>query len=155
MMSLVPLPGCATQVLEQSQRLQLAAMRQYRGEMAAYHEKVKAYMCAEKRDQLDAALAASLAQAADGQGRVPVSTAMEKVQKRDALQEEFQGNVARLDAEFAERQAAMDRAIDLAEETLDLVSAYDRLGVIVRSLFVREAEAEELVRSYGVQEEPK
>jgi len=143
--------GCAPQALEQCQRFQLAAMRQYRDEMAAYHEKVSIHLAAEKRAQLDAALGASLAQAADDQDRVPLAAVIEKVQKRAALEDEFRANLARLDGEFAERQAVMDRAITLAEETLDLVSAYARLSVLVRSLFVREPEAEQLLRDYHVQ----
>ena len=46
--------------LERSEQLQLAAMTQYRDEMAAYHAKVAAQLAAEKRSQLDAALAAYL-----------------------------------------------------------------------------------------------
>ncbi|HUS45652.1 MAG TPA: hypothetical protein VM219_06430 [Phycisphaerae bacterium] len=147
--------GCAApRALEQSQRLQLAAVRQYRDEMAAYHEKVKVQLLSEKRARLDTALAQALAQAADDQGRVPLETAMAKVEKRAALEDEFRVNLGRLDAEFAERQAALDRAIELAEDTLDLVSAYSRLAALVQSLFVRENEAEQLLKTYSVERSP-
>jgi len=141
--------GCgAPAAVEQSQRLQLAAMAQYRDEMAAYHEKVKGQLLSEKRLGLDAALAASLRQAADADGRVPVEAAAEKVAKRLALEETFRANLARLDAEFAQRQAAIGQAIALGQDTLDLLTEYGRLGALLRSLFVREIEAGEAVQAY-------
>ena len=143
------LAGCGTpEALQRSQRLQLEAMVQYRGEMAAYHEKVKVQLAADKRAELDAALAASLAQAADAEGRVPLAAAAEKVQKRLALEDEFRTNLAHLDAEFAQRQAAIGRAIELARDTIDLVADYSRLGALVRSLFVREIETQQKVETY-------
>jgi hypothetical protein len=144
--------GCgAPAAVERSQQLQLAAMVQYRDEMAAYHEKVKAQLAAEKRRELDGALAASLAQSADAEGRVAAAAAVEKVAKRLALEDEFRGNLARLDGQFAQRQAAIGRAIDLARGTLDLLAEYGRLAALVRSLFVREVEAQEIVNTYGIE----
>jgi hypothetical protein len=141
--------GCGTPAaIERSQQLQLAAMVQYRDEMAAYHEKVKAQLAADKRHELDLALAASLTQSADAEGRVTAAVAAEKVAKRLALEDEFRANLARLDSQFAERQAAIGRAIDLAHGTLDLLANYGRLGTLVRSLFVREAETQEIVKTY-------
>jgi len=143
------LAGCGTpEALQRSQQLQLEAMVQYRGEMAAYHEKVKAQLAADKRAELDAALGASLAQAADAEGRIPLAVTAEKVQKRLALEDEFRANLARLDGEFAQRQAAIGRAIELARDTLDLVADYSRLGALVRSLFVREIETKQKVETY-------
>jgi hypothetical protein len=141
--------GCGTPAaVERSQRLQLAAMVQYRDEMAAYHEKVKAQLAAEKRSQLDGALAASLAQSADAEGRVPAAAAAEKLAKRLALEDEFRANLARLDAQFSERQAAIGRAIELADRTLGVMTEYGRLAALLRSLFVREIEARETVSTY-------
>ena len=122
--------------------------------MAAYHGKVKAQLLAEKRARLDTALAQALAQAANEEGCVALETVMAKTEKRAALEDEFRANLARLDAEFADRQAALDRAIELAEDTLDLVSAYSRLAALVRSLFVRENEAEQLLKTYSVERSP-
>lgn len=141
--------GCGTPpALERSQRLQLAAMVQYRDEMAAYHEKVTAQLAEEKRVQLDTALAASLAQSADAEGQVAVATAIEKFAKRVALEDAYHAALARLDGEFAQRQAAIRRAIELAEDTLDLVTEYGRLASLLRSLFVREAEARRALEDY-------
>jgi hypothetical protein len=149
--ALLSVSGCAPQALEQCQRLQLAAMRQYRDEMAAYHAKASAKLLAEKRSRLDVAIEASLSQAADGEGRVPLTTVMEKVRKRAGLEDEVRANVARLDAEFGRRQAAFGRAITLGEETLDLVAEYGRLAALVRGLFVREPEAEQAMDEYAAQ----
>lgn len=144
--------GCgAPAAVQKSQELQLAAMVQYRDEMAAYHEKVKTQLAAEKHGQLDAALAASLAQAADADGRVPVAAALEKTAKRLALEEEFRTKLARLDGEFDQRQAAIGRAIDLARDTAALIAEYGRLAALVRSLFVRETEADALVNTYQIE----
>jgi hypothetical protein len=141
--------GCgAPAAVERSQQLQLEAMVQYRDEMAAYHEKAKARLLADNRGELDTALAASLAQAADAEGRVPLAAAVEKVQKRLALEDEFRASLARLDGEFAQRQAAIGRAIELARDTLDLLADYSRLGTLVKSLFVREIEAQGAVTAY-------
>ena len=141
--------GCgAPAAVQRSQELQLAAMVQYRDEMAAYHEKVKVQLADEKRRELDGALAASLAQAADAEGRVPLAAATEKVAKRLALEDEFRRNLARLDTQFAQRQADIGRAIDLARGTLDLLTQYGRLGSLVRSLFVRETETQDVVNTY-------
>ncbi len=141
--------GCGTPaVLQRSQRLQLAAMVQYRGEMAAYHEKVTAQLASEKRAQLDAAMAASLARSADAEGQVAVATAIETFAKRAALEDEYRAALARLDGEFAQRQAAIGRAIELAGDTLDLVAEYGRLASLLRSLFVREAEACRVIEAY-------
>ena len=141
--------GCGTPpALERSQRLQLAAMVQYRDEMAAYHAKVAAQLAAEKRAQLDTALAASLAQSADADGRVAVAAAIEKAAKRLALEDAFRANLSRLDQEFAQRQAAIGRAIELAEDTLDLVAEYGRLASLLQNLFVREAESRQAVTTY-------
>jgi hypothetical protein len=149
---LLALAGCAAPAaLEHSQRLQLAAIVQYRDEMAAYHAKVKAQLAEEKQSQLDTALAASLAQAADAEGRVPVGTALEKFAKRQTLDEQFRANVARLDAEFAQRQEAIGRAVELAQDTLDLLADYGRLSSLIRSLFGREVEADEIVKTYETQ----
>ena len=143
------LTGCsAPAALERSQHLQLAAMTQYRDEMAAYHAKVKAQLEADKRRELDTALAASLAQAADAQGKVDTAAAIEKVRKRLDLEEKFRANLTRLDGEFLQRQTAIGRAIDLARDTLTLVSNYNRLGVLIRSLFVREIDAAEKIQNY-------
>jgi len=147
--------GCsAPAALERSQSLQLGAMTQYRNEMASYHEKVKAQLEADKRRELDTALAASLAQAADGEGRVDVAAALEKVRKRLDLEQEFRTNIVRLDSEFRQRQTAIGRAIDLARDTLGLVSDYNRLGVLIRSLFVREIDAVEKVQNYETERSP-
>jgi len=149
--ALLSVSGCAPQALEQCQRLQLAAMRQYRDEMAAYHAKASAQLLAEKRARLDVAVEASLSQAADGEGRVPLATVMEKVRKRATLEDEVRANLAHLDAEFGQRQAAFGRAIELGEETLDLVAEYGRLAALVRGLFVREPEAEQAMGEYAAQ----
>jgi len=155
MLAILAAAGCgAPAALEQSQRLQLAAMAQYRDEMAAYHEKVKAQLAVEKRGQLDAALAASLSQSADADGRVGVAAAIEKLAKRLALEDAFRANLARLDGEFAQRQAAIGRAITLAEDTLDVLTEYGRLAALVRSLFVREIEAGEAVDAYDNERSP-
>ena len=147
--------GCgAPPAVERSQQLQLVAMAQYRDEMAAYHEKVRAQLAADKRRELDVALAASLAQAADAEGRVPTAVTAEKVAKRLALEDEFRANLARLDGEFAERQAAIGRAIELARGTLGLITNYGRLGSLVRSLFVREVETQEVVKTYETERSP-
>jgi len=149
MLTAIAAGGCgAPAAVERSQRLQLAAMVQYRDEMAAYHGKVKAQLAGEKRSQLDAALAASLAQSADAEGRVSVAAAQEKVAKRLALEDEFRAEVGRLDREFAQRQEAIGRAIELARDTIDLLAEYGRLAALVRSLFVREVEAGEIVHTY-------
>jgi hypothetical protein len=141
--------GCnVPDAIQRSQRLQLDAMVQYRTEMAAYHEKVKTRLVADKRRELDVALAASLAQAADAAGKVPVAVVTEKVSKRQSLEQEFLANVARLDGEFAQRQAAIDRAIDLAKGSLALINNYSQLGAAVKNLFVREVESTNLVNQY-------
>jgi len=141
--------GCgAPAALERSQKLQLAAMVQYRHEMAAYHEKVRAQLAEEKRAQLDAALSASLVQSADAEGRIDVATAIETFTKRLALEDEYRAALARLDAQFAQRQAAIGRAIELAQDTLDLVTEYGRLASLLRSLFVREVEARRAITVY-------
>ncbi|MCX5649672.1 MAG: hypothetical protein NTX40_11360 [Planctomycetota bacterium] len=149
--ALLSVSGCAPQALEQCQRLQLAAMHQYRDEMAAYHAKASAQLLAEKRARLDVAVEASLSQAADGGGRVPLATVMEKVRKRAALEDEVRANLAHLDVEFGQRQAAFGRAIELGEEALDLVAEYGRLAALVRGLFVREPEAEQAMGEYAAQ----
>jgi hypothetical protein len=147
--------GCsAPAALERSQRLQLSAMTQYRDEMASYHEKVKTQLETDKRRELDAALAASLAQAADANGRVDAAAALEKVRKRLDLEEEFRTNLVRLDGEFRQRQVAIERAIELARDTVDLVADYNRLGVLIRSLFVREIDAAEKVQNYETERSP-
>ena len=149
------LAGCsAPAALERSQRLQLAAMTQYRDEMASYHEKVKAQLEADKRRELNAALAASMTQAADANGRVDAKAALDKVRKRLDLEEEFRTNLIRLDSEFRQRQAAIERAIELARDTVDLVADYNRLGVLIRSLFVREIDAAEKVQNYETERSP-
>jgi hypothetical protein len=141
--------GCgAPAVVERSQRLQLDALVQYRDQMAAYHERVKDQLLAQKTAELDQAHAASLAQAADVQGNVSVTVALEKHRKRAALEAEFRTNLARLDREFQERQVAAGRAIQLAQGTLSLLTEYGRLGSVVRSLFVREIDGEQLVNTY-------
>jgi hypothetical protein len=143
--------GCAPEALQQSQRLQLAAMRQYRDEMAAYHAKASAQLLAEKRSRLDEAIEASLSQAADAEGRVVLAAVMERVRKRAALEDEVRANLVRLDGEFLQRQIAFNRAIQLGEETLDLVAEYGRLAALVRGLFVREPEAEQAIGEYAAQ----
>jgi len=141
--------GCAApDAIQRSQRLQLDAMVQYRAEMAAYHEKATARMVADKRHELDAAMAASLAQAADPAGKVSVVTAMAKVSRRQSLEQEFLANVTRLDGEFGQRQAAIDRAIELARGTLALINDYSRLGSAVKNLFVRDVEANDLLNQF-------
>ena len=147
--ALLSVSGCAPQVLERCQRLQLAAMRQYRDEMAAYHAKASVQLLAEKRARLDVAVEVSLSQAADAEGRVPLATVMEKVRKRATLEDEVRANLAHLNAEFGQRQAAFSRAIELGEEALDLVAEYGRLAALVRSLFVREPEAERVLEEYA------
>jgi len=147
--------GCGVPApMERSQHLQLAAMTQYRDEMAAYHEKVKAHLASEKRAHLDAALAASLRQAADADRRVPLAAALEKAAKRLALEDEFRAGLAGLDGEFAQRQAAIGRAIDLAQDTLGLMQEYARLASLLRSLFVREWEAQRTLDAYETQRSP-
>jgi hypothetical protein len=141
--------GCAPEVLQRSQQLQLAAMRQYRDEMAAYHAKASAQLLAEKRSRLDEAIEASLSQAADSEGRVALAAVMERVRKRAALEDEVRANLARLDGQFLQRQAAFGRAIELGEEALDLVAEYGRLAALVRGLFVREPEAERVISKYA------
>ena len=141
--------GCgAPDAIQRSQRLQLDAMVQYRTEMAAYHEKVKARLVDDKRRELDAALAATLKEAADAAGKVPVTIVADKVSKRQALEQDFLANVARLDGEFQQRQAAIDRAIELARGSLALINNYSQLGAAVRNLFVREVESTTLVNQY-------
>lgn len=149
--ALLSVSGCAPQALEQCQRLQLAAMRQYRDEMAAYHAKASVQLLAEKQSRLDAALEVSLARAADSEGRVALAAVMERVRKRAALEDEVRANLAHLDAEFGQRQAAFGRAIELGEEALDLVAEYGRLAALVRGLFVREPEAEQALGEYAAQ----
>jgi hypothetical protein len=147
--------GCGVpDAIERSQALQLAAMRQYRDEMQAYHEKVTGHLSEEKRAQLDAALAASLRQAAGDDGRVTLETALEKAAKRLALEDAWRAELARLDTEFGRRQAAIGRAIDLAEETLDLAASYDRLATLVRNLFVRDAEARRVLTDHETERSP-
>jgi hypothetical protein len=147
--------GCTVPAaVERSQRLQLEAVVQYRDEMAAYHEKVKARLAEDKRAELDAALAASLAQAADAEGRVGTAAALEKVRKRLELEDQFRASLAHLDGEFQQRQAAVDRAIDLARGTLDLLADYSRLGTLIRSLFTREVEAREILQNYETERSP-
>jgi hypothetical protein len=147
--------GCGTpDALQRSQRLQLDAMVQYRTEMAAYHEKVKTRLVADKRRELDAALTASLTQAADAAGKVAVTVVADKVGKRQSLEQEFLANLARLDGEFQQRQAAIDRAIDLARGSLALINNYSQLGTAVRNLFVREVESTTLVNQYELEGSP-
>lgn len=148
--TLLPLAtGCGVpDAIQRSQQLQLAAMEQYRDEMQVYHEKATAQLAAEKHAQLDAALAASLGQAADADGRVTVADALEKTAKRLALEEAFRAEVARLDGQFGQRQEAIGRAIDLARDTLGLAASYGRLWAIVTNLFVRDAEAQEILADY-------
>ena len=140
--------GCAPAAIERSQRLQVAAMVQYRDEMVAYHEQMRSRLLADKQRELGAALEASLRQSADGDGRVTVAVAMEKLQKREQLEQTFRENLEGLDGQFAQRQAAIGRAIELGRATLGLIEDYSRLGILVRSLFVREVEAKELVGAY-------
>jgi hypothetical protein len=145
--------GCgAPAAMERSQRLQLDAMVQYRDQMALYHQKVRSQLLAQKTAELDQAHAASLAQVADADGKVPVAVALEKYRKRAELEATFQTNVARLDREFGERQEAIGRAIDLAQGTLGLLADYSRLGSVVRSLFVKDIETKELVDAYLIPE---
>ncbi|MFO8014790.1 MAG: hypothetical protein R6X20_15960 [Phycisphaerae bacterium] len=147
--------GCGVpDAIERSQALQLAAMRQYRDEVEAYHDKVTAHLAEEKRAQLDAALAASLQQAAGDDGRLTLEAALEKTAKRVALEDAWRAELARLDGEFAQRRAAIGRAIDLAEETLDLAASYGRLATLVRNLFVRDAEARRLLADYETERSP-
>jgi hypothetical protein len=147
--------GCGVpDALQRSQALQLAAMQQYRDQMQAYHAKVTAHLAAGKRAELDAALAASLRQGADADGRIPVDAALEKTARRLALDEAFRAELARLDGEFARRQAAIGRAIDLAEETLDLAAAYGRLAALVHNLFVRDDEARRTLAEYETERSP-
>ncbi len=148
------LAGCASPAVTESQRVQMAALAQYRAEMAAYHEKVRAHLEAEKRERLASALEASLARAADDAGRVPLEAVLEKVRKRDALAADFHSNLVRLDAEFAERQALAERALVLGRETLSLMESWSRLGTLLRSLFVRELEAQALVQTTDREKEP-
>jgi len=152
---LLPAAGCTVpDTLQRSQALQLAAMEQYRDEMQTYHEKVTAHLSAEKRSALDAALAASLRQAADADGRLTVETAVEKTAKRLAMEDAFRAELGRLDGEFAQRQAAIGRAIDLAEDTLNLAASYGRLVTLIRNLFVRDAEAHEALADYETERSP-
>ena len=146
--ALVLAAGCLSPACLQSQQRQLEAMVQYRGQMAAYHEKVGTHLAEEKRRELDAALAASLAQAADADGRVTLEAAMEKVRKRQDLEDQFRANLARLDGQFAARQAAFDRAIDLAGETLGVLESYGRLETLLRDLIGRETEVQALLGQY-------
>ena len=140
--------GCLSPACLESQQSQLEAMVQYRGEMAAYHGKVQAHLTAEKRRELDAALAASLAQAADPDGRLALDAVIEKVRKRQDLEDEFRANLARLDGQFAARQTAFDRAIDLAGETLDVLESYGRLETLLRDLVGRETEVRAILGQY-------
>jgi hypothetical protein len=146
---LVLAQGCtAPAAMERSQQLQLDAMVQYRDQMALYHQKVRNQLLAQKTAELDQAHAASLAQAADAEGKVTVAVALEKERKRAALEATFQTNLARLDREFNERQVAIDRAIQLGQGSLQLLTDYSRLGSVVRSLFVKDIETKELVDTY-------
>ena len=140
--------GCASPALVASQRRTLEAMQQYRDETAAYHSKMQAHLLAGKQAELDAALAESMARAADADGRLAVDEALDKVRKRQALEATFRDNLARLDGQFGARQAAFARAIDLASGTLDLAESYGRVPALLRSLAVREIEAEELTQEY-------
>jgi len=152
---LLPGAGCGVpDAIQRSQSLQLAAIEQYRDEMAAYHAKVREHLSSQKRAQLDAALTASLRQAAGDDGRVAVEAAVEKTAKRLALEDAWRSELARLDGEFAQRQAAIGRAIDLAEETLDLAASYGRLATLVRNLFVRDAEARGRLAEYESERSP-
>ncbi len=148
--ALAPLAGgCGVpEAIQRSQALQLEAMQQYRDQVQAYHDKVTGHLAEEKRAQLDAALAASLRQAADADGRVTLDAAIEKTAKRLALEEAFRAELARLDGEFGQRQAAIGRAINLAEDTLDLAASYGRLATLLRNLFVRDAEAVQTLTDY-------
>ena len=141
--------GCGVpDAIQRSQQLQLEAMEQYRDEMQAYHEKATAHLAAEKRAQLDAALAASLGQAADADGRVTVAAALQKTTKRLALEDAFRAEVTRLDGEFAQRQEAIGRAIELARDTLGLAASYGQLWSIVTNLFVRDAETRQILADF-------
>jgi hypothetical protein len=140
--------GCVSKAGLASQRLQLAAMEQYRDEMDAYHGKVRSHLLSEKRSRLDTALEQSLAQAADESGRVALETALEKARRRRDLEDAFRANLAALDGQFEARQEAFERAVDLAEETLGLMESYDRLRSMTRDLVVREPEIEALLEAY-------
>lgn len=141
--------GCGLPpALERSQQLQLDAMTQYRDEMAAYHDKVKAQFLSEKLADLDKALAASLAQSADAQGQVPAAIALAKHEKRADLEQTFRANLDRLDAQFRVRQDSIGRAIQLGQGTLRVLSDYNRVGSLVRSLFVRDVDTQQLITDY-------
>jgi len=79
---------------------------------------------------------------------VAVATAVEKLQNREQLEEAFRENLRGLDGQFAQRQAAINRAITLGQSTLGLLEDYSRLGTLMRSLFTREIEAKEIVGTY-------
>ncbi len=140
--------GCVSKAALSSQRLQLAAMEQYRDEMDAYHAKVRAHLLEEKRAQLDAAMEQSLAQAAGPEGRVPLEAALEKARRRRDLEDAFRASLGDLDGQFAERQAAFERAVELADETLGLMESYGRLWSAARELAVREPEIEAALDAY-------
>ncbi|MCX5675395.1 MAG: hypothetical protein NTX87_10355 [Planctomycetota bacterium] len=138
--------GCgAPAALERSQELQLAQTIQYRDEMASYHEKACRQLLDQKRAELDLALAQSLSQSADATGKIDMTVATDRLRKRLDLEEEYRRNLARLDGEFRERQTAINRAIRLGEGSLDLMRSWSRVGTLLRSLFVREIEAQEAV----------
>jgi hypothetical protein len=141
--------GCSLPpALERSQQLQLDAMMQYRDEMASSHEKVRAQMLSEKLADLDAALAASMAQATNAQGQVPATVALARHEKRADLEKTYRANLDRLDAQFRMRQDNIDRAIQLGQATLRVLSDYNRFGSVVRSLFVRDVDTQQLLSEY-------
>jgi hypothetical protein len=116
--------------------------------MAAYHEKLKAQLLADKIADLDEALVASLAQLANAQGQVPASVALEKQKKRADLEKTFRANLDRLDAQFRLRQDSIERAIALGQGTLRVLADYNRFGSVVRSLFVRDVDTQQLITDY-------
>ncbi len=137
--------GCVPRACVESQRRQLAAWVQYRDEMAAYHGKVRDHLVAEKEAELDTALAATLTQGADDEGRVALADVAASLEARRAKGRAFAESVGRLDAQFGERQALAGRAIALARATLDVMETYARLPAALRNLFVREVEADALL----------
>jgi len=139
--------GCAAEVHQRSQDLQLAAVIQYSVEMKQYHGIVTDFIRTQKETELDAALQASLAMNADATGNVPIAKAMERVQAWKQKRADFAANMARFDSQFQERQNMAARIIRLGEKTSEVLNSYTWLETWLRGLVVREPEIAALTRT--------